>query len=1045
MKKFWILTFVSIFVLGISVGLAACGKHKHVCSNWETVTEATCTNEGLLKGVCDDCGKEMTKTVAKLPHEFGEWQVSLAPTCKVEGLQTHVCEVCGTTEEETVAKIEHNLITVQGTAPTCTDAGLSDGQRCSVCGDMIVEQTSIPATGHTFDEWVETEKATCEYPGEKQRTCSVCFMLETEEIAPLQHKWGEWKPSETPGKHVRVCENDETHSYESFCSYYAQEEVKATCTSGGYTLEVCRDCGHEIKTNQTSELGHLYKDWIAMIIPGGEGGGEHTHKHYRDCERCHSAEARQEDECSLENKGAVDVTCTTAGYIKWVCSECEGVHEEVTTPATGHEFEYYRVRTGVVQAKHYQKCKKCGYQTPDQACPLNIDLHPATCEEDKHTSYSCPICLKGFGIPESGSKLGHKLTWKFTGDKSNPTHESTCERCGQKESGNCEMITVTESLPTCTADGQITKACKYCLESITETGVVSAGHSWVWTAKTDTHHTRTCEKCRIEETTPHNFETTQYVPASCEQQETYFKKCLDCEKEITEPGTAGFGHVWVVDSITEEGHHRTCSNCQATDEGAHDWADCNLCSACKYDCLTYRIEGNHCIVTNTNKVQSANIVIPEYHKVLDGKGGYDPTEYKVQEIASNAFRFFSGDNVYTTTVTIPASIEVIGDSAFLYCRKLKEFNIEGEDSALQQIGSNAFANCGLLARFEAPKSLISIGQAAFANCTSLTEIDVQSNDNLQVVGSRAFYNTGFANDITNWTYEDDKGNSFTDALYIGKHLISAKQVGEETTFKVLDGTITISESAFSDFVNLTKVVLPNSLKIVDKNAFEKCENLAEVEFGGTLHEWFDINFMNDYASPLYHSNTGLHIANAHDDIDLSDKQISRIPAGTFRNTNITSIILPESLTEIGDEAFEGCTKLVSITFKGKNVKKVGVDAFKDSGLFKPENGVVYVDYILVKAETTLSGNCDIKANTLTIADEAFKGCTQLSSVKIAQSVKNVGHNAFAECTGMQTITFEDSSSSWLVFNQNYVGRSYDATELSWDFLKSCTGEWSRID
>lgn len=1008
MKKYFAFVFIAIAMLGTSLALFACGGHTHACSDWVIITEATCTIEGLRKGKCDHCGEEMTEIIEKVPH---------VP------------------------------YTIEGKSPTCLVDGISDGQICSVCGTELKAQVVIPATGHIYGEWRDLIKATCEYPGEQERICSVCGLSrETQETPALNHKWGSWEPVEgQKGKHQRICENDPTHILERNCVYSPEEIVDPTCTTEGYTLEICADCGDQIKTNIKPALNHLYNNWLAVIVDEDET--EHEHWHYRDCERCFAPEARQQERCQLEQEGdEIAPTCTTAAYKKMVCQTCQAVHEAVIPdkPATGHTFEYVSKGRSPISSSHCQKCTTCQYETKSEECVLNSDVHAATCTMYGYIEYSCPVCHNNFRIQTGVSALGHKYVFTYKSDKQ---HEKRCERCQETTLEPCSIQKIDEKLPTCTTDGSSTDACSLCLETFTEKGEESSGHNWQWTNKTETQHTKYCDKCGRTETNNHAFEQIKHNPATCNEEETFVQKCLDCEMEITIKGKPGLGHVWQVDKITASEHQIHCLNCEERKQEAHDWADSNLCSICKHDAMTYKIQGVHCVVTNTDKLRCPNIVIPEHHKVLNENGeGYKADEYKVIGIEKSAFQFFTNDNIYIRTIEIPDTIEYIGSAAFVNCRNLKEFIIAGEGvSELKTIGDNAFANCYALTKFEAPQSLVSIGSGAFANCSSLVDIEVKDNDNLEIIGAKAFYNTAFARDEANWKYLD-KQVERTDALYIGKHLIKARQVGDNTVFAVLDGTVSISELAFSDFVNLSKVILPSSLKVVDSNAFEKCENIMTVEFNGNLNQWLDINFVNDLSSPLYYGDTGLHVANTDSNVDLSDKTFTRIPAGTFRGiTNLQSITLPKTLAEIGKEAFEDCTNLKTIDFNGGIVKVVGADAFKNCGLLQTdERGVAYVQYILVKADPSLAGNYVVKEGTITIADEAFKGCNLLTSVTIDDKTERVGRYAFADCSSMSSITFEDSSYYWLISLPSGFGRSYGNGELTWSLLQAYTGGWKRL-
>ena len=80
---------------------------------------------------------------------------------------------------------EHTPISIEGTAPTCTTEGLTDGERCSVCGYSIVPQTVIPKTNHRFGDWSVSISPTTDHPGELYRTCQDCFCGDVAQIPQL--------------------------------------------------------------------------------------------------------------------------------------------------------------------------------------------------------------------------------------------------------------------------------------------------------------------------------------------------------------------------------------------------------------------------------------------------------------------------------------------------------------------------------------------------------------------------------------------------------------------------------------------------------------------------------------------------------------------------------------------------------------------------------------------------------------------------------------------------------------------------------------------
>ena len=267
MKKILVsLTFVLLICALIST-LASCtvigeilmgdGAHKH--QHTEEITKApTCTEAGEKTFNCS-CGDKYTEAIEKLPHTE-ELLPAVAPTCTEAGLtEGKKCSACGEIilVQEEILALGHTEEVVAGKAATCTEKGLTEGKKCSVCGETLVAQEEIPMAAHT-EEVVPGKAATCTATGLTDgKKCSVCGeTLVAQEEIPMAAHTEEVVPGKaatctatglTDGKKCSVCDETLVAQEEIPMAAHTEEVVAgkaATCTETGLTDgKKCSVCG----------------------------------------------------------------------------------------------------------------------------------------------------------------------------------------------------------------------------------------------------------------------------------------------------------------------------------------------------------------------------------------------------------------------------------------------------------------------------------------------------------------------------------------------------------------------------------------------------------------------------------------------------------------------------------------------------------------------------------------------------------------------------------------------------------------------------------
>lgn len=153
---------------------------------------ATCTKTGLTNGVkCSVCGEIFTKQteIPATGHNYSK--VVTSPTCTENGYTTYTCSCSDTYTADELVATGHTKETVKGYAATCTKAGLTDGEKCSVCDETLTAQKEIAMLSHTFGEWTVVTAPTISAEGVEERDCSGCGEKETRAIEKLSYIVGD--------------------------------------------------------------------------------------------------------------------------------------------------------------------------------------------------------------------------------------------------------------------------------------------------------------------------------------------------------------------------------------------------------------------------------------------------------------------------------------------------------------------------------------------------------------------------------------------------------------------------------------------------------------------------------------------------------------------------------------------------------------------------------------------------------------------------------------------------------------------------------------
>ena len=348
---------------------------------------------------------------------------------------------------------------------------------------------------------------------------------------------------------------------------------------------------------------------------------------------------------------------------------------------------------------------------------------------------------------------------------------------------------------------------------------------------------------------------------------------------------------------------------------------CLLCSIVasahdfKVDGIYYDITSN---IAKTVKVvydgnfyaeYTGTVVIPETVT------SYNGTTYRVTSIGEGAFYGCTR----LTSVTIPNSVTWIGKSAFWCCTGLTSITIP---NSVTYIGDEAFYFCTGLTSITIPNGVTSIGKSAFSSCTGLTSIIIPNS--VTSIGDYTFFEcTGLTSILV------AEGNSVYDSRENSNAIIETATnkliIGCENTI-IPNSVTSIGESAFWCCTGLTSIIIPNSVTSIGDYAFLGCESLKKVINCSN----FTLNYhSNEYGYVAYYANLIINAPNGYIEGDYVwyENEGTNILAAYLGNA--TELSLPDNYGEnyrIGESAFYGCTGLTSITIPN-GVTSIGDNAF----------------------------------------------------------------------------------------------------------------------
>lgn len=441
--------------------------------------------------------------------------------------------------------------------------------------------------------------------------------------------------------------------------------------------------------------------------------------------------------------------------------------------------------------------------------------------------------------------------------------------------------------------------------------------------------------------------------ATCTQKARYYYSC-----ECGEIGDTTFevGKLAEHTPVTDKGYAATCDN-----DGLTDGAHCSVCGSV--------ITAQEIIPAVGHNYKSGICSVCDDVELTDNKyftftllsdGGYSiGASSELKNSTLNGVRF---PTVYNDQPVVSVAVD-----GFDGCQFTKLIVPEG----IISLGVSSFGNCNKLVSVSLPDSLTEVSAGAFKNCLSLKNIVIPNN--VEYIGIETFIGCSSLESLTIPFVGDRKNAIATDSdIYSFGYIFGTAEY--ENSYYVSQ------HYKYNNSYRSNVFYLPLSLKNVTVT-------------GGEIL---------DYA---FEGCTGLK------KIDIP-QNITEIRTYAFYACGIETFKIPSTVTKIEDYTFSYCNNLTSVIIPN-SVINIGYEAFShcSDSLYTKTDGIIYVDNWVVGVEDKGITFARIKENAEGIAGASFFNCNSLTDVTIPSGVRGIGNQAFRACSSLTNVKIPNGVTS----------------------------------
>lgn len=376
-----------------------------------------------------------------------------------------------------------------------------------------------------------------------------------------------------------------------------------------------------------------------------------------------------------------------------------------------------------------------------------------------------------------------------------------------------------------------------------------------------------------------------------------------------------------------------------------------------------------------------------------------------------------GDCKNLRGVKIPEGVSRINKEAFYGCSILETINFPAK---LTSVGDNAFSLCSKMELDNLPNSLLHVGQSAFC----YVPLQALKLDRKVEIGAGAFSNTPITEIEMATPCDSILGGTFSDCpnltkitigeglKYIGDKAFANSPVKEAnlpSTLRDISSTAFTGYSSYCPFVN--DIQPENHIRYIGKVAYQCVDrDLEEYTIKDGTVTLADNLFENWQGNA-----TTFHIPASVEQIGsrvFAGTQIKTLPEmpglkrigdeAFYQCKNLKKVTIPETVEYIGGGAFYGCSNIWSLTYNAINAE---CERLMESNI--PLEKIVIGDKVRRLPRGIFSGRefteVALPACLERIDESAFRGCENLTTINLSDSIRYIGYDAFYGCSSLKNI------------------------------------------